>query len=80
MTDKEYEDYMEEVMQARRHIKRFGNYSISPWVVKKYGFLKVKDDFEMRFGKEYQVRAVYIDKYKYYILEKRRNEIHHTTT
>lgn len=56
MTDEEYKKYTKEVQTGLKMLKRYGNWSVPPWMIKKYGFANVEEDLRMRAGKKYRLR------------------------
>lgn len=76
MTDPEFRRYIREIMRGIETVRRYGNWAVSPWLVKKYGIDRVEGDLQAKLGKQYHIRiAVYkpigrAEKTgKYYILE-----------
>lgn len=77
MTDSDYKKYIREIMIGLETLRRYGNWSVSPWLIKKYGLERVEEDLRMRAGKQYHIRtAIYKPMgearttKKYYIMEK----------
>lgn len=80
MKDKEYAEYISTVKEGLKTLRMYGNWSVPPRLVKKYGFEKVQQDLQMRAGKQYELRkSTYKIKAKnsrpnvYYIFELKKN-------
>lgn len=58
MTDSEYRKYIREIMKGVEMLRRYGNWSVSPWLIKKYGMDRVEADLQARAGKQYHIREV----------------------
>lgn len=56
MTDKEYIKYTQAVQTGLKILRKHGNWSVPPWMIKKYGFAAVEEDLRMRAGKQYRLR------------------------
>ena len=77
MTDSEYRKYIREIMRGVDMLRRYGNWAVSPWLIKKYGIDRVEEDLQARAGKQYYIREVTYKtigiatktKNTYYILE-----------
>lgn len=80
LSQTEYSKWMEAVAQAHTTIDFYGNWACPPWIIKRCGFENVREDLQMRFGKQYDLRhAVYnrsgtMGEKNYYILEKKKDE------
>ena len=77
MTDEEYNQYITTVKQGLKTLRKYGNWAVPPWIIKKYGFANAQQDLCMRAGKQYHLRkSIYMNeegkrdkKNVYYILE-----------
>ena len=76
MTDSEYRRYIRELMFGIEMLRGYGNWAVSPWLIKKYGKDRVEADIQDKVGKKFHIReAVYKNDgatksvTKYYILE-----------
>ena len=75
MNDAKYAEYMQ---TGKRIVSRYGNWAVPPWMIKEYGFEKVRSDLKKMFGDEYDLRKyIYTNEVgsvprfsNYFILEK----------
>lgn len=74
--------YAETLQSGLMIIERYGNWSVPPWIIKTYGFEKVRSDLRNLVGDHYDLRkytyvsdaGVASSKNDYYIFEKKRKE------